>query len=91
MRVGLEGRRAIYSDAEYATSYEGANNTRFVVRKVSKQPDEFRDRIGSSLLVQTEAGPAVTFRVVGERARNYQFQGGDRRYYAAELALQLQQ
>ena len=91
VRVGLEGRRAIYSDAEYATSYEGANSTRFVVRKVSKQPDEFRDRIGSSLLVQTEAGPAVTFRVVGERARNYQFQGGDRRYYAAELALQLQQ
>jgi hypothetical protein len=90
-RFSLEGRRAIYSNAEYQSFYAGPNNTDFEVRKVSRTDDEWRDRLGAAVLVQTEAGPAVSFRVVGERARNYLFEGGERRYFAAELALQLQQ
>jgi hypothetical protein len=90
-RLSVEGRRAIYSNAEYRSFYAGENNTRFEVQKVSSKPDEFRDRIGTTLLVQSEAGPAFTLRLVGERARNYLFLGGERKYYAAELGLRLQQ
>ena len=89
--LSLEGRHAIYSNAEYSVSYADENNSRYVVRKISSTPDEIRDRIGSTLLIQSEVGPAMSLRVVGERARNYLFQGGARRYFAAELALHLQQ
>jgi hypothetical protein len=89
-RISVDGRHAIYSNAEYATFYSGGDSTRYVIQKISKTPDELRDRIGTSLLVQTEAGPALSLRVVGERARNYLFRGGERKYFAAELALHLQ-
>jgi hypothetical protein len=90
-RFAIEGRSAIYSNAEYLAGYTDANSTRYVVRKVSHTDDELRDRLGASVLVQTEAGPALTLRVVGERSRNYLFQGGSRKSYAAELGLHLQQ
>jgi hypothetical protein len=90
-RLSIEGRSAIYSNAEYASSYTDADSTRFVVRKVSRTANELRDRIGTTLLLQSEAGPSFTLRFVGERARNYLFQGGRRNFYAAELALHLQQ
>jgi hypothetical protein len=91
VRLSMEGRRAIYSNAEYGSFYADAAQTQFRVRKLSSKPDEFRDRIGTTLLVQSEAGPAFTLRVVGERARNYMFLGDERKYFAAELALHLQQ
>ena len=90
-RVSIEGRRAIYSNAEYTGFYANGDSSRYVVRKLSSKPDEFRDRVGATLLVQSEAGPALSLRVLGERARNYLFLGGERKYYAAELALHLQQ
>ena len=90
-RLSVDGRSAIYSNAEYASSYSDADSTRFVVRKVSRTANELRDRIGTTLLLQSEAGPALSFRFVGERARNYLFQGGRRMYFAAELGLHLQQ
>jgi hypothetical protein len=61
------------------------SSSRFVVQKTSKLPDELRDRVGVTLLVQTDAGPAVTARFVTERTRNYQFQGFRRTESAAEL------
>ena len=90
-RFAVEGRSAIYSNAEYASSYADADSVRYVVTKLSHTADELRDRIGVSALVQSEAGPALSFRFVGERARNYLFQGGRRMYFAAELGLHLQQ
>ena len=90
-RLSIEGRSAIYSNAEYASSYADVDSTQFVVRKVSRTANELRDRIGTTLLIQSEAGPALTLRVVGERARNYLFQGGRRNTFAAELGLHLQQ
>jgi len=90
-RFSLEGRSAIYSNAEYQATYADADSVRYVVSKVSHTDDELRDRLGLSAIVQSEAGPAVTFRVVGERARNYLFQGGRRTFYAAELGFHLQQ
>jgi hypothetical protein len=92
VRVTLEGSTAIYSNAEYTTLYTDANNTRFEVRKVSHTVNEMRDIFGGSMLVQTEGGPAITMRIVGMRARNYLFQGGDSKlFYAAELGFHLYQ
>jgi hypothetical protein len=89
-RVSIEGRRAIHSNAEYTAFYADPANTQYVVQKVSSTEDEFRDRVGTTLLLQSEAGPALVLRFIGERARNYLFQGGERKYYAAEIALHLQ-
>jgi hypothetical protein len=90
-RVTLDARSAIYSNAEYVSGYTDADSTRWVVRKVARTADELRDRVGGSVLFQSEAGPAFSLRVVTERARNYLFQGGRRVSYAAELGLHLQQ
>jgi len=86
-RLSVEGRSAIYSNAEYASFYADADSTHYVVRKVSHTADELRDRILAQLLVQSEAGPALTIRFGAERSRNYLFQGGRRTGYAAEIAL----
>jgi hypothetical protein len=90
-RLSLEGRRAVYSNADYSTSYADGDDARFVVQKVAKRPDEIRERIGTTILVQTEAGLAMSLRFVGERAQNYLFLGGKKKYFAAELAMHVQQ
>jgi len=59
------------------------------VRKTARTPDEQRDRLGAFMVVQSDAGPAVTVRFVTERSRNYQFQGFRRTDSAAEIAFHL--
>jgi len=88
-QLGFDGRSAIYSNATYQSFYTDAAQTNFVVQKVSRTPDELRDRLGTFVIVQSDAGPAVTFRFVTERSRNYQFQGFRRTDSAVELALHL--
>jgi hypothetical protein len=88
-QLSLEGRSAIYSNAEYNASYSDPDSTRNVVQKVSRTPDELRDRLGASLLIQSDAGPAVSARFVTERSRNYLFQGGRHTDSAGELVVHL--
>jgi hypothetical protein len=87
VRLSLEGRAAIHSNAQYATFYADSSNTRFVVQKTGRVPDELRDRIGAHLLLQSEDGPSASMRFVTERARNYEFQGFRRTDSAAEFAV----
>jgi hypothetical protein len=89
VQLAIDGRSAIYSNAEYETSYADADSTRYVIRKTSRTPDELRDRLGGSLLVQTDAGPAVSVRFVTERARNYLYQGYRHTDSAGEVAVHL--
>jgi hypothetical protein len=89
LQLGIEGRSAIHSNAQYSTFYEDPEQTRFVVRKVSRMPNELRDRIGATVLVQTDFGPAVTGRFVTERSRNYLFQGYRHTDSAGELGFHL--
>lgn len=89
VRVSLEGRSAIYSNAQYATYYADAGSSRFVVQKTSRTGDELRDRLGLHVLVQTEAGPSVSGRFVTERTRNYGFEGFRRTESAGELGVHL--
>jgi hypothetical protein len=88
-QFAIDGRSAIYSNASYTAFYADTTQTKFVVRKVARTPDELRDRLGAFIGVQSDAGPAVTLRWVTERARNYQFQGFRRTDSAAELAIHL--
>jgi len=88
-QLGLDGRSAIYSNATYSSFYADDAQTDFVVRKVARTPDELRDRLGTFFTVQSDEGPAVTFRFVTERSRNYQFQGFRRTDSAGELAIHL--
>jgi hypothetical protein len=88
-QLGVYGRAAIYSNAEYQRYYADPDNSDFVVRKVSRTADEQRDRAGAALLVQSDAGPTFSLRFVTERARNYLFQGERHTDSAAELAFHL--
>jgi hypothetical protein len=88
-RFGVEGRSAIYSNAEYRSFYTDPNNTDFEVQKVSRTQNEQRDRAGVVILVQSDAGPAGSVRFVTERSRNYLFQGGRFTGSAGELAFHL--
>lgn len=88
-QLGLDGRAAIYSNAEYESFYADADSTDFVVRKVSRTADEQRDRLGGFMLLQSDAGPAMSLRFVTERTRNYLFEGGRHTDSAAEFAFHL--
>jgi len=89
VRVSLEGRSAIYSNAQYATYYADPGSSRFVVQKTSRTPNELRDRLGAHVLVQTESGPSVSVRFMTERTRNYAFQGFRRTESAGEIGVHL--
>ena len=89
IRLSLEGRSAIHSNAQYATFYTDSASSRFVVQKAARTADELRDRLGTHLLVQSEAGPSVSLRFVTERTRNYDFQGFRRTDSAGELGVHL--
>jgi hypothetical protein len=87
IRLSLEGRSAIHSNAQYTTFYTDESNSRFVVQKTGRTDDELRDRLGTHLLVQNEAGPSVSVRFTTERTRNYAFQGFRRTESAGEIGV----
>jgi hypothetical protein len=89
VQLGIDGRAAIYSNAEYESFYTDADSTHYVMQKISRTSDELRDRAGASLLLQTDAGPAVSVRFVTERARNYRFEGYRHTESAGEVAIHL--
>ncbi len=87
IRLSLEGRSAIHSNAEYVRYYADTSSTRFVVQKTGRTADELRDRLGTHLLVQSEAGPSVSLRFMTERSRNFAFEGFRRTDSAGELGV----
>jgi hypothetical protein len=86
-RFEIEGRSAIYSDASYRAFYSDPAGTRYVVQKVSHEGDELRDILLGSLIMQNDEGLALTIRGGGERIRNFDFKGGTRRDYVAQIGL----
>ena len=62
-----------------------------MVQKVAKNPDELRDLLFATLILQADDGIAITMRAGGERTRNASFLGGRRRDYVAEIALRINQ
>ena len=91
VRLELEGRTAIYSNATYRAFYSDPAQTRYVVQKTAKIPDELRDLLFATLILQADDGFALTMRGGGERTRNANFVGGRRRDYGAEIALRFGQ
>jgi len=88
-QLGVYGRSAIYSNAEYTSFYTDADGDDFEVRKISRTSDEQRDRAGAAMLLQFDAGPTLSLRFVTERSRNYLFQGGRFTASAGEVAFHL--
>jgi hypothetical protein len=91
VRFELEGRSAIYSNATYTSFYTDPAQTQFVVQKVSSTPNELRDLLLGSLILESEDAVALTMRTGFQRIRNASFQGGRRRDYVAEIALRIGQ
>ena len=91
VRLEVEARSAIYSNAVYRGFYTDAAQTLFAVQKIAKYPDELRDLLFVTLILQTDDGFALTMRSGGERTRNANFAGGRRRDYVAEIALRVGQ
>ena len=90
-RFEIEGRSSIYSNAGYRSFYSDSAGTRFVVQKVSHTADELRDIVLASLIMQNDEGVALTIRGGGERIRNFDFKGGSRRDYVAQVGLRFGQ
>ena len=90
-RLELEGRSAIYSNATYTSFYRDLARTDFVVQKVSHTSDELRDIFFATLILQSDDGVALTVRGGGERIRNWNFLGGRRNDYVAQVGLRLGQ
>ena len=84
LRIGVEGRRATYSKATYATELRG---NYFVIRRIGEASNEQRDRGVFSLIADVASGTSLVARVGGERIANFDFTGGRRRDYAADVAL----
>ena len=91
LRMELEGRSSLYSDGTYGAFYSDAAGTRYVVQKLSSRPNEQRDAIIGTMIVQTGEGVAFTARAGAERTRNAFDGGGRRRSYLAEVGLRLGQ
>lgn len=91
LRLDLEGRSAIYSNAEYSAFYSDVAQTRYVVQKVSSAPNELRERLLGSMVMQSAEGMALSIRIGAERTRNANFQGGRRRDIVGEIALRIGQ
>ena len=91
MRLELEARSAIYSNATYSAFYSDVAQKLYVVQKVAKNPDELRDLLFATLILQADDGIAITMLAGAERTRNANFLGGRRRDYVAEIALRINQ
>ena len=84
LRVAVEGRRATYSKATYASELRG---NYFVIRRIGDASNEQRDRAIVSLVADVASGASLVARFGGERIANFDFTGRRRRDYAADVAL----
>ena len=87
----LEYRRAVYSSAVYDQFYSDASMTYDVVRKVSKDPDETRDRVLVSIVTSPDALWSLQLRAGAELTENFAFSGGRRRAYVADVVIRFAQ
>lgn len=90
VRMSVEGRSAIYSDADYRGVYTDSAHTIMEVQKTSSQPDELRDRLLAAFEFQSDEGLSFVVRGGGERIRNLGFMTGpSRNEYLFDVALRL--
>ncbi|MEP6999391.1 MAG: capsule assembly Wzi family protein [bacterium] len=87
MRLEVEGRSNIYSNASYNSFYPDPGKSKFVVQKIATRPDELRDLVFATLILQPSEGVALTMRGGAERIRNADFLGGRRRDIIGEIAM----
>jgi hypothetical protein len=88
VRLSLDGRTAIYSDVRYYGSFNAQRV--WVVYKLSSNPDELRDRLIASALVQPGDRLSIWARAGAERIRNARY-FGPRHDYVAEIGVRVRQ
>ncbi|MEO8620468.1 MAG: capsule assembly Wzi family protein, partial [bacterium] len=91
IRLEVEGRSSVYSNATYNSFYSDPAQTKFVVQKIAKYPDELRELLFATLILQPTEGVALTMRGGAERIRNADFLGGRRRDVIGEIAMRIGQ
>jgi hypothetical protein len=90
--IGVELRRAIYSSATYTQFYSDPGQTYSVVKKVSSDPDETRDRLMVSIALKPDAFWVLSLRGGYEQTSNFSWiVGATRHDYVAEIALRFAQ
>jgi hypothetical protein len=87
IRATVDGRSALYSEATYGARYTDADSVHYVVNKLTKGPNELRDRLRGSLELRQGDGFVYLLRVGAERTRNAFFPGTQGVHYAVEAAL----
>ena len=85
IRVSLEGRSSIYSNTRYVAGYD--LNGRWIVNKVSSEPDELRELAIGSVAFDPDPATGFTLRVGAGRTRNVMFVGGRRHDWVADLGV----
>jgi hypothetical protein len=84
VRLALEGRSDIYSNAAYSSGYD--INGRWIVRKVLSAPDELRELAIGTLALEPTPTTSVTLRGGAGRTRAVMFVGGRQHSYVADVA-----
>jgi hypothetical protein len=88
-QLGLEARGEAFGNAVYSGVYLDPARTVFTISKLSRTSDEQRELLIASYLYQRDARMAVVARAGAERIRNWNFEGGRRRDYVADLSLRV--
>lgn len=85
--LAVEGRSAIYSDADYFICPPPGGCTRYVLITVARRPDELRERLLGTLTLSPVPALHLFLRGGGERVRNQVGTGGRRHSYVADVAV----
>ena len=86
-RVFIEGRRAIYSDAEYHGEYRDSLHTIYSLGKISFRGDEARLRFLASVVLNASPRLTLMSRVGVERVSNFAASGQGASNLMGELAV----
>jgi hypothetical protein len=87
VRLGLEGRSAVYSNAKYSATYADSARTLYVFRTVSRGPNELREQVLLTGSLGWGARANVMTRAGLERLRNAHFGNGRRLDYLLEAGI----
>jgi hypothetical protein len=89
LRVAMEGRAALYSQALYGSTYTDVDSVHFVVYKISSGPNELRDRVRGTVELQRSRDVTFVLRAGAERTRNPFFAGTGGVHYALDVSARL--
>jgi hypothetical protein len=85
--VTVDGRSAIYSDADYFICPPPGGCTSYILKTIARRPDELREQLIAAVTLAPSPQLAVSFRAGGERVRNQIGLGGVRFDYVTDVGV----